>query len=371
MAPGIQTCVQCADNFIVNNKYIVCDLCIKPYHLHCAKVKDQVLKIKQDCVNLKWFCGNCFTIAENRLNKNESEYQLNEKKTKEVLEKTCKLTDLIENNGTLTNSQRQWSDVVKTKKTEPLIIKPKNQNQNCLTTKTVLAQKFSPVDINVSVENVKSCAKGSIAIHCNNKESLDNLKINAEKVLGADYEIKIASISKPKIKIINVHEKDIQDIDSFVDSFKKQNLIDGIETYIKILRKYKSKTNNRNALNVIVEISADIFNYLVNEKEKIHIGWNSYRFFEHVNIIRCFRCWKFGHFADKCTSQDVCPLCGGQHKKDECRITNDNFTCVNCKYANEILKLKHVNYNHNVFDRNCSSYQRQLLKAKERIGYNI
>lgn len=171
---------------------------------------------------------------------------------------------------------------------------------------------------------------------------------------------------KPKIKVINVSESDSKD---FLTTFIEQNVPSALDGDIKILHEYKSKYNKGNTVNLLIELSPDIYRVLISKGDKIHIGWSSYRFFEFVSVIRCYRCWRYGHFADKCKAPESCPLCGENHKKEQCKKV-DNFVCVNCKYANETLKLKDVSFNHHVFDINCSSYQKQISKEKEKINYN-
>ncbi|XP_050515026.1 uncharacterized protein LOC126890215 [Diabrotica virgifera virgifera] len=293
----------------------------------------------------------------------------------ELIEKASKLIDLLESSNSSSLSKadgKSWADIVKIKKTEPLIIKPKNQNQNSSVTKSVLTQKLCPADMAVSLAEVKEGANGRVMIHCQDKKSLENLKSNVERHLGAEYEIKVGKLNNPKIKIIDVNPDDLNDNGEFINKFLNQNLPDdSIQTDIKIIHKFKSNRSRGNNVNVIIELSPKQFNYLISNKHKVHMGWNSYQFFEFLSIIRCFRCWKFGHFSDKCESKNyVCPLCGGKHKKDQCNNTT-NFKCSNCTYAKDIMKLNDIDVNHHVFDINCSCYLKQLTKSKEKVNYQF
>lgn len=370
MATSVQSCFVCSDNFIVKTKFINCDNCLKPFHLHCAKVKDQLLKLKQDCVNIKWFCEICLPSVNVFLGKQTCQFAKNE----ELLEKTSKLIELLESNSrniTNSNCPQTYADVIK-KNSEPLIIKPKNTNQNSSTTKNVLTQKLSPSDLKISLSEITQGSQGRIMIHCQDKHSLEKLKTNVEKELGAEYEIKVGNLQKPKIKIINVKSEDVNDPNEFVNIFQTQNIPDElISSEIKIIRKFKSTNSKESSFNIILELSPKEFNYIITKKNKIHIGWNVYKFFEFVSVIRCFRCWRFGHFADKCKSEyEICPFCGDNHRKDQCS-NGTKFTCINCKHARDELKMRNIEVNHHVFDQNCPCYQRQIALKKKRINYEL
>lgn len=366
MAPNTQECVLCSDNFIVNNKCIQCDLCEKRYHLSCAKIKDQLMRFLLDCDNLNWFCNNCMPEVRLRIKTPRTE------KIDEVLHKTEELINLIQN-GEFKPNKSSWADVVKHKKIEPLIIKPKEANQNnTLTTKNVLAQKISPADLNVSISEIKQGNQGRITIHCENRNSLQKLKETVVKEMGDEYDVKVGNLSKPRIKLINVNPADLTNSVEFLNMFKQQNIPNEIvSSDIKIIHKFKSPKNRGTNVNVIVEMSPKEFNYLFSNKDRIFIGWNSYRFFEFVSVVRCFRCWRFGHFADKCQSErETCPLCSDGHKKAQC-TSGDEYKCSNCVYARDILKLKNIQVNHHVFDLNCPCYQRQIAMTKKKTDYTV
>lgn len=69
MAPG-DLCGVCSDNFIVSSKFLNCSYCQGPYHPHCAKVKDAVLKAIQDAGSIFWYCDTCKPIVMDKLSGN-------------------------------------------------------------------------------------------------------------------------------------------------------------------------------------------------------------------------------------------------------------------------------------------------------------
>lgn len=49
-----------------------------------------------------------------------------------------------------------------------------------------------------------------------------------------------------------------------------------------------------------------------------------------TTIIQCKRCQAWGHAATFCFRQQKCLRCGENHPTNECKVTEENFKCVNC-----------------------------------------
>ncbi|KAK9882755.1 hypothetical protein WA026_023177 [Henosepilachna vigintioctopunctata] len=57
-------CSVCNDNFIVNTKLINCNLCGAEQHLHCAKIRDNMLKVISESKNLHFLCNDCVEVVQ-------------------------------------------------------------------------------------------------------------------------------------------------------------------------------------------------------------------------------------------------------------------------------------------------------------------
>lgn len=77
-------------------------------------------------------------------------------------------------------------------------------------------------------------------------------------------------------------------------------------------------------------------------------------------VIRCFKCQRFGHFANQCrNAHDVCPKCSQNHKYNDCNRTE--LKCINC------------GGNHSAAFQGCPKHQerKSILKhaAVNRVSY--
>lgn len=233
-------------------------------------------------------------------------------------------------------------------------------------TKSLIEQNINPGKIKVGVSNIKYIKDGGVAISCEKKEDLISVSENIQKQLGAEYEVTIPEKKCPKIKIINVEEKLIRNEKDFIENIVLQNTVTtpDSEKKISVIKHYKGKLGKES---VILEVDAKTYSIL-QKKEKLSIGWKSYRFFDHVNVIQCFKCYRLGHLAKECKSEvKVCPKCTEDHTADECQ--SQQVICTNCKYASLVLKVPNVDYNHTAYDKNCAAYRRIYRKLQQKINY--
>lgn len=355
---GDRTCAVCSDNFIVSSKQISCKFCKKYFHPICVKVKDNFSRFISECGNVFWFCDGCCTLVESNLNL-LARLNCIEQKTEDVLKQTNECINMVKQIGTQSiHENPSWSEIVKSKK-PPLIIKPKNTSQNCNVTKADIAARISPSEININ--RITNAAQGSIRIECETEESMQKLHEAAKNVLSNEYEIKMPELKKPKVIIVGVTDEYLADSDEFVNKVKNINI--GLD--VKFVKKFKARRGPY--FNVILETSAESFNYFV-AQGRIRFGWDSFPVYEFVSVLRCFKCCKYGHVANECRQEScTCPQCGGSHKGGEC--TSLTKCCSNCKHMATVLKIPNILYDHAVFDRNCTSYRKQLEKSKSRIKY--
>lgn len=248
-----------------------------------------------------------------------------------------------------------------------VIVKPKNSTQKSQQTREMVQEKINPVTVGASVSRIKHIRDGGIAICCSDEKSIENICEDVKNKLGNEYDITTVEKKNPKIKIFNVNAKDLEDEESFVDKLVFQNTIKTNEEKRKIKVANKYETHNGRNYNVIVEVDSETYGQL-NSEGFLHIGWKRCRFIDFVNLIQCYKCWKFGHLSKNCKSpRDVCPNCGGDHSSKNCNV--DIKICTNCRHAAEVLRVPNITFNHSAYDRQCESYKRIFSQLKNKFNY--
>ena len=69
---------------------------------------------------------------------------------------------------------------------------------------------------------------------------------------------------------------------------------------------------------------------------------------KEIQIIRCFKCQKFGHVSPNCKSETKCGHCSGEHSFQNCENKTETPKCANCGGI------------HPANSQSCDAYQRQL-----------
>lgn len=287
-------------------------------------------------------------VAENRLN------------TTEILKK-------LEHTSVTNKEQPQWSDIVKKNPFPPLIIRPKQTDQHSNITKQAVIQNIDPSELSVEVNKFKSVGRGGIVIECGDTKSLQKLQDKAVTKLAENYTIEIPKIANPKVVVVGVHKEYVNNEEEFIKRVKNQSCLEvlGDDISVKVNRKYIPK--NKQLHNIVLELSPKAFKCLTGSG-KVYIDWDSFPVYEYVGVLRCYKCWKYGHKAVNCQQPNsVCPVCSQNHKSEDCK--SNVKECINCKHASEVLKIPNIDYKHSVFDRNCICYIRAVEKARARTHY--
>lgn len=253
-----------------------------------------------------------------------------------------------------------------TNKNEPvIIIKPKSSQQS-KTTKNDVINSVNPADLSVGVSVMRECKQGAVVIGCDDEKSLNKLKTSIIDEIGDKYKVEESKLKNPRLKILNVEITDTDDDANLIKNIIAQNNIaEDYESDFKII--HKQTVSNGHEQNVILELNPTMHKYLL-KNEKINIGWKKCRITDHVSILRCFNCSKFGHYSKDCNSERTCPLCMQDHRLSECKSSEKEYKCVNCKSAADKYKTN-VKFNHSALDNQCPSYLRVLKSRKRRINY--
>ncbi len=392
-----------------DNLVITCNgKCRRIFHLKCVDINKQQLNTISKCPGVFWFCPKCCIQKHSSMdisakssqniedscgyceNFNKSLTVKIESLTVMVSELNSKFTQLktkfnvdngilvghknIEENSSLPASQNKLSQEnclnnvlsnrTSVKKPPQIVIRPKNPQRNVEEVQNDIFSKINPVDIAVSVENVRTNKSGNIMIQCLDESSSEKLKDAAVSMLSDTYNINVQSKWNPKLRIIGVDQAQTINIDNLINKIVTQNF-NGDCNDVKFVKMYE--VSKKKGVNVILELSRDKFNFLLERSNHIYVEWKRYFINEYIDIAQCYKCWKMGHVAKYCRKKEnTCPKCSGDHKSEHCASAIN--ICVNCKYAFEVMKVPNIKYNHAATDRNqCYYYQTMVDRFKYKI----
>lgn len=135
-----------------------------------------------------------------------------------------------------------------------------------------------------------------------------------------------------------------------------------VEKDLQVLFKFGKR--DQKSVHWIVETSAEN-RKLVVDKERLYIDWYSCRVHDHVRVVRCYRCQKFGHLSKDCRSEIQCGHCAGSHESRDCPNKGATPKCANCtRYGHSGTVTEHE-----AASLRCPAYQRRVQSKIQDIDY--
>lgn len=373
-------CAICGEE--IEEDYLECDGCTKKYHIRCDGVAKKDILARKNSNRLKIFCEKCnnapkiimkdniktimqfiykIDVATQLHEKSQSEMGYEMEIMKEKLEMMTKSINEIKNTGS--NNTKSYAATLKNNMKVPIVVKPKEKNQDSNATKEFIKTK---IDFkNVKADGLRKIRDGGIIIDCDS--NADSIKISemVRSKVGNNYSVEMLEIKKPRLKIINLHD-DMSETE-IIDNLKIQNDLPNT-AQIKLIKNIK-RTNNRNPNNInydiVIETDHTTYDKLVN-KQAVNIGWSKCKIFRHTHLLRCYNCCGFSHIAKDCKNKKACSQCGGEHNRSECE--SEDLKCTNCTIMCDKFKLK-LNTKHNAFDRKCEIYSKKISQLQNKFGY--
>lgn len=242
-----------------------------------------------------------------------------------------------------------------------VVITPKDVLQKSDKTKNDIKNKMDPT--NTQINGIRHAAKGAIVIECKDNESREQVKSDAVKELGVGYSVVIPKPKNYKIKICGISEKLSED--EIIDCLIKQNKYLKAEDEIKVVKTIEIKKPKCDIrYQTLIETNRDTYKRIM-EANKLFIKWDSCKVFEHISVVRCFKCLGFNHVQKYCTKKLSCKYCAGEHASSDCK-TSDQLQCVNCLWHVNNLNVN-LNVQHDAFSKECPVLERKLLQEKRKI----
>lgn len=243
-----------------------------------------------------------------------------------------------------------------------IFIKPTCKQDNTRTKKDVV-KYINTKDLKLGVQKVFDLKNGGIKIQCKTKEDIEKLKKEALEKMGNGYETNTQSKKNPKIKVVGLEENYSKE--ELENSIKSQNSIFTENSKIEVVVIKKMKTR----FMAIMEVDPETFQAVM-KSGLLLVNLSVCSVFEHVDLLRCFKCTGYHHTNKICTNKSTfCLKCGlADHLSQNCITEPRDFCCPNCYEANEKYKLGFP-INHSPFNRECEIFKRKTETERRKIRY--
>lgn len=391
------------------NSCVKCVSCGEIYHPNCAGLTKTFLKTLVPYKNITYICNDCLEIKDfqstvrMKLGEIEkflkSQAQKQDLQEKEIIDLKKTVHDGINQFRSVgvtpqnTKQKRKWSDVLGSDSPTPvstnkaasdmtraakrpkssldiapvkrdpiLIVKARNSAEK---SKVKEAVKSALNPLSDPVKNIRETAKGDVVLVCNDEQSIENVKKKNCDVVGQLVEVNEPKMATPLVKVVGFDADLCDNHAELLQTLKAQNVELFDDTSAIVISDAK-KRNDGQSGSAILKLDLATFKRVM-KQQRVMIGWNRCRIYEHINVLRCYKCNEYGHVAKDCTSESVvCALCAGNHKIEECK--SKEFKCVNCVKARVNLNMN-IDVNHSAFSSKCPILSRRTEKRKRNIRY--
>ncbi|CAK9816194.1 Uncharacterized 50 kDa protein in type I retrotransposable element R1DM [Anthophora plagiata] len=216
--------------------------------------------------------------------------------------------------------------------------------------------------LDVRVKAVRKTRSGGVAIEAVTAKDMQMLR-ECKKFDDVGLKVELPKKIGPKVLVFDVPCEITNE--EFLNELFVKNVRTGkccmAECEFKDRTRIVNRTNKKNASvgNVIVEVTKSVRDVLMDEG-RVYVKWRACKVKDYVNVLRCHKCYAFGHMMRECSVKDrLCQQCGESgHLRSECKKER---MCRNCK-------LKGAKCDHSVMSDECPEFLRMAERERVRIS---
>lgn len=368
------TCDTCKKEINKADTTFICAICTEGVHSTCI---DQNKKVRTSSlgtnflanvakIGFKWICDKCspsLAIIHSLIEIRSAVSEMNSKVNalESALSKLSHQSSPSNVSLSDGSPRATYAEAVKGMSGEcALLISSTALNANDESVRDKIIECVNPNDSKVS--NLINLDNHSCILKSKSND-IDKLEEDLKVALGSDFEVKLLDRKLPKIKIVGFSNVANWDNEEIISSLISQNDLKVLSKDIKIVKTLVNRRNEKLST-LIVAVPSEIHKLILG-KRAVSLMFNRCSVYDAIDVPRCFKCSRLGHYESRCNNNLCCAKCSGEHKLKECE--SSQHKCINCVTANEKFNRNH-NINHAAFDRKCPSMLRRLSNAKK--SYN-
>ena len=209
------------------------------------------------------------------------------------------------------SSQASASECVRDK-TYAVVVKAKDDSVK-ITSEEVKEKVMKNVnsDLKISVRAVRKTRSGGLAIEAASERDIRMLR-ECKKFGALGLKVEDPKKIGPKVLLFDL-ENEMTNEDLLNEVYEKNLRNAGVsEKEFKERVRVVSRMNRKvvNVGNVIIEVSNRMREILVREG-RVYVKWRACKVRESVNVLRCHKCFAFGHMMKECSVEGrLCERCG-------------------------------------------------------------
>lgn len=364
-------CGSCSNSINSRRPGIFCCTCKKQFHSNCVSNADDLPDLLNSIGGLSWKCDDCVnsfisvnqydveTIIKEQVqnaisNLKETFDSLTSNFLKSVESKLQPVLAKQQPGSSSTFSgtkKLNYAQIARNKAQPGVIIKPKDNKQECSKTKSDVVKEICPADSNIQLSKLRTVKEGGLLLGCKDINDNRKLKEMVQQRMSNSYDVMEVRGVNPRIRIVGISRK--LEEQKLLDTIRKCNRDIFSDNSTCSLVKFWPTKKDKNIFQATLQVDRFTFESAF-EFGNLFVDLDCCKVFDAIEVFRCFNCNEFHHNSSNCKNSISCPRCGQNHKVQECKA--GSLTCSNCVRLNEKLSGS-VDTGHATWDLSlCTAY---------------
>ena len=385
------TC-NCCSSTVFEEEIIRCTLCKKRFHALCKSSTEKIctktvldaFMRKSTSNNFIWLCDPCLIKFEiDQVQNEHRRIDTLEEKYNNIEQQLGNIKEMLTKNAaggesSLHNNTAESTDsIIVGESSLPTVAKKKPQqspwfNKNRVeilkdslgNNPNLTSLESSVLDKSLKPGISKFTKDGRTVILCDSSEDANALLVKAAATFPA-HKVVVKKPRKSVIRVVGLQS--LLSGESFTDELFTRN--PSFESF-KNSEDYefsivKSCLKNSTTFQAVIKVSEAFRSHIKKYNDRVNITFFICKVYDQVDVKRCNKCHKYGHWIKECDQPSSCSICAESHETKSCPHYKDdsflNHKCINC--TRNGLEPN----NHCADSPKCPIYIKELAICKNRL----